>query len=460
MRLSILLLLFAQCVAAIAQETPCIHCVSVTEVCDYPQFDTCCDDASLSTDVQSRLNTRTRNNNFYNTLRMIHPPSILSGGTVTSFTINTLGYDKKNFILDADVRFPISIGGPRFGLNTIHIIPRFKVRIFQDDPDVPFGIKGDTSLPVRTPSTMPGIAWYFSFDKLWNPEASFNSSLKQAIADLEYNSSKERREALRPFRDNKYFGIHIFHHSNGQDGIGIYANDSVNLYNGNYGEQVVFEPIIGGQRKFAINGDFPCRDGKCQKVVDRNKNRDKEAFIKSSRGVVFNWRVSWENHPFSLSNPEFRDLSDYNTRYNMTFPEKSRMIGRNRLNARFSVQMIPKLIEYIVDKDKWCLITPEASYERWRFMADFSYILDRDYYRGPDMLSLEKVGFFGVNRRFNAWFTAFHVLKRSQFTALFAEVGYSGSDRYNIYFNQSLWQIRYGVAFGFFDQHSAVEHRF
>ena len=239
---------------------PCYDCYDSVDLYKPHDFSECnkeFDGAYLN----ERLRIRKRNFNFHKTLRYIQPPSTLSGGTITSYTINTLGYDKKNFVLDADVQFPIAIGGKRFGLNTIQIIPRFKVRIFQDDQNVPFGVAGDTSLAVRTPSTIPGIAYYFSFNRWWDPTRRYDRALKNEFP------RNERHE----FRDNKYLGVYIFHHSNGQDGNEIAPNDSVNIYNGNYGEQVVFEFIYGQQRKFVPTGDLYGQRKLEKRNIDKNK---------------------------------------------------------------------------------------------------------------------------------------------------------------------------------------------
>ena len=225
---------------------PCTRCTPKDSIFIFKNVESCC---NTETDpaIQERLDKRKRNYHFYKTMLKIQPPSLLSGGGLTSFTHNTLGYDKKNFILDADVQTPIPIGGKRFGLNTIHIIPRFMVRIFKDDANVPFGPRGDTSLAVRTPSTIPGIVWYFSPKGWWDPERYYDKELKKA----------NRKEGIKDdkLRDNRYLGLFIFHYSNGQDGNEFAVNDSVNAYNGNYGEQVIFEFIYGQQRVFAPWGE-------------------------------------------------------------------------------------------------------------------------------------------------------------------------------------------------------------
>mgnify|MGYP002713094106 CR=1 FL=1 len=444
-KLLIIIAILTVCNYVVAQTTnqdctdcfkqPCYDCYDSVEVFKPHNFSRC--DPQLNGPyINERLRLRARNYDFHNTLRYLQPPSLLSGGTLTSYTFNNLGYDKKNFVLDANVQFPIAIGGKRFGLNTIQVIPQFKVRIFQDDENVPFGPNGDISIPVRTPSTIPGLAYYFSFDRWWDPTRRYNKELKRSF------DRKDRHE----FRDNKYLGIYIFHHSDGQDGSEIYPNDSVNIYNGNYGEQAVFEFIYGQQRKFVASGNTYGQRPHKKKVISKNQV-NREIFIRESQGVELNWRVSFEWHPYKISNEVFRDLSQLGP-----YPERSRMLGRTRLNARASVHLVPKLIEYLSNGKQWCLITPGQAYERWRFMLDFSYILDNNYFRGPNINELEKVGPLGLNRRLNLTGSVYHVLKRSKYVAAFAKGGYIGNDRYNIYFNQSLWELKFGLAFGFFNQ--------
>ncbi len=400
-----------------------------------------CETCDKNNIVRKRLDLRKRNLDFHETLRSIHPPSQVSGGGLTSIPINTLGYRKKNYILDANVQFPIAIGGKRFGLNSIHVIPQFKVRIFQDDPDVPFGTNGDESLPVRTPSTIPGAVYYWSFNKLWHPNNHFSRSTLKEF-------KKDGLDKPDWMRNSHYFGFYAFHHSNGQDGPQIAPNDSVNIYNGNYGEQVVFELIWGMYRKNIGDGSVFDQNLKKKKEHLQNQFPGEEAFVKTQNRVLFSMRSGMEWHPYGLSDPVFRDVSNLGL-----YPERAHMIGRLRLNTRFVWQFVPKLAEFIKNcKEEFCLITPPENYERLRLMADISFILDNNYYRGPNMNELERIGLLGLHRRLNIAASAYYVLKRSKNAAVFGEINYAGSDRYNIYFNQSLFQIKFGLAFGFFNQ--------
>ncbi len=103
------------------------------------------------------------------------------------------------YILSADILPQFVIGGPWMKY-PIHLTPRFKVRIFHDDLS-----KGDSSLPVRTPSFMPGGTIYIPFHSLAKDPDFIN-----------------------------YGSMSFFHHSNGQDGPELDATGHFNKYNGNF----------------------------------------------------------------------------------------------------------------------------------------------------------------------------------------------------------------------------------
>jgi hypothetical protein len=363
--------------------------------------------------VHATIRKRQENYLFHRTMRMLQEPSTVT--SFTTWTINNLGYDKKNFVLDADLQIPISFGGKRFGLNEVEVIPRFQVRIFHNDPNVPYGPNGDVSLPVRTPSAMPGAAYYHSFRSWWEKEKF-------------------------PFR---FIGLYAYHHSNGQDGYELDTTNNqkrVNVYNGNFSEDLVFEFMIGGRIK-SIANDKPLLSESNKNKVHDNKP-GKQIFIKRANEQEFYWKLSYEWHPQALSNTVFDSLH---------------MMGRHRINIRSALIFLPTFSEYIGDGTQWCNIVPEKRYERWRITGNLSYILDGDYYRG-DVANLEKINFFNLNRRLNFWVTGYRVIGHSGNAAVFAQAGYWGSDNYNIYFNESLWQFKFGLAFAFFDQPDEEDH--
>src|SRR5690606_26833618 len=111
--------------------------------------------------------------------------------------------------------------------------------------------------------------------------------------------------------------------------------------------------------------------------------------------------------------------------------------------------MISK-IKFIGDGTLWCKVAPEQTYERWRHILNGSFALDKNYYRG-EISSLRKVSFFDLSKRLNINYTCYYMIGESKYSALFAQIGYFGSDDYNIYFNESYFNLRTGIAFAFFN---------
>lgn len=108
------------------------------------------------------------------------------------------GSPKSWYILSSDVVPQFVIGGDWMAV-PIHITPRYMVRIMHNNV-----MAGDSSMPVRTPSYMPGITFYFR-----------TGHMDDAHHDIHY------------------FSLTGVHHSNGQDGH-EFVNDEINTYNGNF----------------------------------------------------------------------------------------------------------------------------------------------------------------------------------------------------------------------------------
>ncbi|WP_460672767.1 hypothetical protein [Larkinella ripae] len=400
----LLLLLTGLSVAGFAQTEPCVTCYD--NPLQTARIESCCPEkAPISSELRAQLIRRQQNFDFHNTMQIIQGPSTLT--SLATWTFNNLGFDKKNFVLDADLQIPISFGGKRFGLNEIQVIPRFQFRIFQNDPRVPFGPNGDQSLPVRTPSAMPGIAYYHAFRRLLPADGSSIT----------------------------FVGLYAYHHSNGQDGpeIDPLNPGEVNIYNGNFSEDIVFE-FIFGQRHNGTIAFNPFNSRNKKKVS--NRQQGKQIRLNMGNRSDFYYKLSYEWHPRKFSNAVFDSL---------------RMMGRHRINVRAGLLAMPRLWTLLGDQNKWCSVAPERNAEQWRLTANLNYILDGNYYRG-NTLNREKVGPFNAKRRLNLWLTLYRVLGQSKHAALFAQAGYYGSDNYNIYFNQSLWHFKVGFAFAFFDQ--------
>ena len=366
--------------------------------------------AGLSDVAKNQVDQKIRSQEFNRYLRSFVEPSTVT--SMATWTTNLTDYQKRNYVLDADVQTPISIG---WKLNSIQIIPRFVVRIFNNDSNVP--MNPDRSLPVRTPSYIPGITYYRTIKKFWmNPDNPVNGN-----------------------RQDYYLGAFIFHHSNGQDGPEFYTSDPtrVNVYNGNFGENVVFELMVGGRTRW----QSLWTDEQLRKFVSTRSDRSdgQELRVKTGRSRQASWRVGYEEHPRPLTNGEFL---------------KYAMYGRHRMNLTGIMSWLPTEWRLIRSKDQWCTLVPDSEYERWRLTFHVTYILDGVYRRG-NLDNLKDIGFFNAGKRLNASATLYWVIPTTDFTALFVRGGYSGSDPYNIYFNQSLWEFKFGLAFGFFEQPDA-----
>lgn len=350
---------------------------------------------------------------FHETVRSIHSPSTISA--FTNYKGHNLGFQKKPFIMDADLNLPIDIPtSANLGYSTLHIIPRFKVRIFNNDPEAHNGI-GDRSQPVRTPSAMPGVAWYWS-PKGWWSQQNFGNILHQ-----------------------KYLGIYAYHHSNGQDGLEIDTlNNLINTYNGNFGEQIVFEFNFSG--RLTSPRDDSVFFGKQKEV----KYKLGEVFQKvHAHHFEFHYRLGFEIHPsklpffkFSPTNVMFDDLDIY---------------SRYRLNLRLNLLKFNHISEWICDGSLWCQYTAEDDYERFRHELQISYALDGDYKRGEFLNELEEIPFLNINRRLNINYTFYLIPQKQRNFAFFGQIGYFGNDEYNIYFNNSYFNLRAGIAFAYFD---------
>ncbi len=327
--------------------------------------------------VQNILNDRNNSLYFYKTMNLIAEPTTLS-----SFS-DLVAYEKSErqkdpFVINGDVQPPIALGGKRWNYNTIHIVPHFKVRIFENNKT-----RGDSSLPVRTPSYMPELIWYFSF-----------KSISQTILN-----------------DGAfYFGaFKAFHHSDGQDGNEFDKNGTVNFYNGNFGENAVFELMIGRYWE----------DRYANSLDPQNLQ-----YIK----------LSYEYHDRNLTTKAF--LNHY-------------MYGRNRLNFQYGLSLMDMYNECIVDNGICYFVANNQVKERWRFVFNFNYITDRKYFSGDNIYKLKKENFFAV-KRLNIYATGYWIIPGSVNAALFLQAGYWGSDSYNIYFAQSIAEIRFGLAAAFF----------
>lgn len=193
-----------------------VYCVSIAYIAK-PQdkYST----AALTSSEISKLERRKSNKSFlqntlnYAPLSYVSPPFL------------DLGNPKKSYILSADIQPQFVIGGEWMPI-PVHLTPRFKARIFHNNPET-----NDSSLPVRTPSFMPGLT-----------------------AHIPLQNYSDEPEKI------KYGSIAVFHHSNGQDGNEFNQDNTINLYNGNFSTNYIEPALHYRIRKYADLGQTTCDD--------------------------------------------------------------------------------------------------------------------------------------------------------------------------------------------------------
>src|ERR1044071_1069940 len=84
--------------------------------------------SGISQKADEQIDQIIKSQEFNRYLRSIVEPSTVT--SILTGTHNLTDYQKTPYVLDADVQTPISIG---WKLNSIQIIPRFVVRIFNND---------------------------------------------------------------------------------------------------------------------------------------------------------------------------------------------------------------------------------------------------------------------------------------------------------------------------------------
>ena len=367
----------------------------------------------IYSDIDSINKRRLKSYNFYRTLLKVSAPTdIYFPFLDIRKTYN--GPQKKPFILNADVKTPIGLGGYRWGLWSVHVIPQFKVRIFQDDNSFAQGfLKGDESAPVRTPSYMPRITVFKTFENWWQP-----------------------KEIL-----SQYIGFSAFHHSNGQDGQEFFPDGTINIYNGNFGEQVAFELIYGGIRERELRQTkFSPR-----RLARKESNKEIGTLVHErtcAQDFLF-YRLGLEVHaPDILTNQDFLQYNLY---------------GRYRINYEFGYSIRPYVAEKVYSPQAaqdtntvggWVYLTCPEPKEIWRLVLNGTYILPIDYNIG-DMNSQSKAP---LSRSLNIQLTAYWRIPGTTGTALFGRVGYYGSDQYNIYFQQNYLGMGVGLSLAYFTE--------
>ncbi len=358
--------------------------------------------------LDSLMNSRQSASQFRDVLELISEPATISG---TRFFDYHSGI-KKPYLFNGEFQLALTMGGPSYftgrkykWVHALQFIPCTRVRLFQNDTTWM-----DKSKPVRTPSYYPRVYYFFSPEKLWNP--------------------------LRKHRF--YFGLGVAHHSNGQDGTEfVDFTDTVNLYNGSFSESLIVHGLVGGNSFLGEKrrtGEFY---QKRMQRLETRKAQKNAVYVYAdpvSHSNMLNWRLLYEHHPGYFANQKFQEHGVY---------------GGNRLIAQFS-WINSRTVVYHYCEEKKELAREVFKKEFFRLSLNAEYITDLSYNSGG-YLHLEKIPLGLLRKRLNVSFTVYKRFLDSRFPALFGQLAYYGSDNYNIYFQQSFFQARFGLAFAFFE---------
>jgi hypothetical protein len=289
------------------------------------------------------------------------------------------GSPKGWYILSADIIPQFVLGGAwtRF---TAHLTARYKVRIMRNS-----SAAGDSSLPVRTPSFMPGATVFYPLKRI-------------ETGDLRI----------------KYLSLSFFHHSNGQDGNEFNSDGTINTYNGNFSTNYL-EPAF--HIRWRYNDDAKQRRDNREKnrfVCDDGTTGYRELYVRSGIEIYIN-----------------------------TVEELRSSYGNVRLNLTGGYLWVSKYCDFATETKDGKRIKKQIgdSYlrETFRVVSNVTYIGgSRD--RGLSDLA----------HRINADIQGYYRIPSSPNTSLFIGIGYVGSDTYNIYYEDNYFNVRAGIALGFF----------
>lgn len=371
---------------------------------------------------QGALILRRKGAHFLEQMKVIAEPSTLSGyGTHYKWQLQTAidtNFQKRQHILNWDTRIPIAIGGKRWANNlfvaSIHIEPRLKVRILNNDASL-----GDSSEPVRTPSLMGGINIF--------------------LAPIGWSVKEKWQERVGKNRlKTTYFGLSMYHHSNGQDGEHFDSSGVVQAYNGDFSEQLIVDVGMGsvheyfGKWNLHKNSTSAKRSGKTPKV------RAAPNQTPTNYDRLFYWKLGFEWHSKKLG-PIYNSGESW---------QKYKMYGRKRINLQMGWAITPEYADIMFDEKtpgKYHQLTPYQSKELCRFVWNLKFIADRELNVG-NINALQPAT---ISERINTNISMYWRIPGTQGVALFLQVGYYGSDNYNIYFQRRYIEIRSGLAYGF-----------
>jgi hypothetical protein len=339
---------------------------------------------------------------FRNKIELFSENTTISG---TKFTDYHSGI-KKPYLFNGKFAFPYTIGGENYisgrkkaFFHVVQFLPSAEIRIFQNDKTF-----GDKSKPVRTPSFYPKINYFLTSDRFWNS-------------------------------DKKYFlSVGLGHHSNGQDGTEfVDYTDTVNIYNGSFSESLISYFSIGG-------------------IITKKSMLFRFVTIPVKKGIFVNseglqvnlfWKLGFEYHPVYFSNQKFHQTGLYGG--NRFF---GNLIFTNS-KGQFSKRLVVKALN---------AFKHDFQVEKNRLSFSFEYITDRSFYSGG-FSSKSEIKLTDFEKRLNLNLTYYRRILASKHPAVFAQLSYSGSDNYNIYFQKSIFQARIGLAFGFFEFEKIAKNR-
>lgn len=382
---------------------------------------------------------------FFDFTKFISNPSTISIFGTDIHKVTEASLNKKMFVLNADIQTPIFIGGKRGYIlskkdkqwfHSLHVIPRFKVRILNEDKLI-----NDKSLPVRTPSYMPGIKYYTSFADWYQPERGEAKWLSMAAyhhSDGQYNDEFFAEDFL----------------SNPDFATSPYKSGDINVFDGNFSEMVVFEFGYGysssnnfSQKEswsflgFKIPWAESNRYAKNQMRLDSNK-------LDEAR-PIFNWSNQQKRVKFAELAIELHPRFSTNEEY-----LKRKVYGTTRLNYSWNSSNIilqKKAQKVLVNGKTKYESTDGKEIENSRLNFSFSYILDGRYNKINSGITT-KINWFDFSKRANIVATKYFRMPGTTNSAFFIQSGYYGSDPYNVYFGQSAFILRGGLSFLYFNQ--------
>jgi len=257
-----------------------------------------------------------------------------------------------------------------YAFNT-NIIPNFYLTplhwgvVNMGTPTVRIRMLTEYSAPIRTPSFNPGGWTFFQLRKNRNLD------------------------------DFRYLAFGFFHHSNGQDGVAVNPDGTINLRNGNFSDNY-------------INFDF--HFGKQFEQPNASARNFAKLGLEIHGGL---FKIGDE--------PLFRD-----------------MIGNWRINFRLGRASYSRdLLHFFRNAENDSMKLKDA--ERFRLVLDGMVILDK-----MQAAVTNKPATW--NQYFNLELKFYYNIPQSENVALFFSTGYIGHDYYNVYLWQPYPFVRFGLA--------------